>query len=138
VRAVLDANVLISSTLSRRGASAQAIRKWQEGAFDLVISPELVSELQRAFNYPKVRKLIDAQESHQLVSLLERDAIVAADPDLAPPVASRDSGDNYLLALAAATQALLVTHDADLLALRDAHPVRTPQELLDLLREKGG
>ena len=55
------------------------------------------------------------------------------DPEVAPPVRSRDPGDDYLVALAAAARATLVSGDAHLLELRDAIPVLSPREFPDTL-----
>ena len=133
MRAVLDVNVLISATLSARGSSAATVRAWRDGGFDLIISAQLLEELKRAFNYPKIRKIITAEESQQLVQLLERDALLVEDPGEASPVHSRDPGDDYLLALAASSEAVLVTQDPDLLSLRERYPIRTAAEFLELL-----
>jgi putative PIN family toxin of toxin-antitoxin system len=118
VRAVIDCNVLISAALAPRAASAQILRAWRDGAFDLIVSPLVLSELQRAFDYPQVRARITAQESHRLVALLQHEAVVTADPGTAAPRRSPDPDDDYLLALAASQHAVLVSHDQHLLSLR--------------------
>jgi predicted nucleic acid-binding protein len=46
---------------------------------------------------------------------------------------SRDPGDDYLLALAASTGALLVTGDDDLLELGGEPPIHTPRSFAALL-----
>jgi predicted nucleic acid-binding protein len=58
MRAVLDVNVVISGVLSPAGPPARVLRAWIEGAFELVASPALVEELDRALAYPKVRARI--------------------------------------------------------------------------------
>jgi predicted nucleic acid-binding protein len=58
VRAVLDANVLISAVLSSRRASAELLRGGRDGAFELIVSRLLLAEPDRAVAYPKVRKRI--------------------------------------------------------------------------------
>jgi putative PIN family toxin of toxin-antitoxin system len=133
LRAVLDVNVLISAMLSSRGSSATIVRAWRDGEFDLIVSPLLLYELQRALNYPKIRRIIAPEESHQFVQLLEREAILIADPNVPPPTRSPDPGDDYLLALAASNSAVLVTHDPDLLSLREQYPIRPPAEFLEML-----
>jgi putative PIN family toxin of toxin-antitoxin system len=133
LRAVLDVNVLISAALSSRGPSARIMPAWRNGAFDLIVSPLLLADLQRAFNYPKVRKRVAAAKSHQFVSWLNREAMLVNDPDTRPPTPSPDPGDDYLLALAACEQAMLVSHDQHLLSLRDQYPIRTPNEFLELI-----
>jgi predicted nucleic acid-binding protein len=60
-------------------------------------------------------------------------ASVVVDPDTAPPVHSRDPNDDYLIVLASANRAALVSGDKDLLALEEAIPVFSPRAFLDLL-----
>jgi predicted nucleic acid-binding protein len=55
---------------------------------------------------------------------------VAADPTGPPPVRSDDPGDDYLIALAAAERAVLVSGDSHLTSLAPRVPVRTPTEFL--------
>jgi predicted nucleic acid-binding protein len=60
-------------------------------------------------------------------------ASVVVDPDADPPVHSRDPNDDYLIALASAHRAALVSGDEDLLALEGEIPVFSPRAFLDLL-----
>jgi predicted nucleic acid-binding protein len=52
------------------------------------------------------------------------------DPDQLPPVRSKDSEDDYLIALASAYRAVLVSGDNHLIAAADAIPVFAPREFL--------
>jgi putative PIN family toxin of toxin-antitoxin system len=130
VRAVLDANVLISAILSRRGTPAAVLLAWQEGAFELIVSPLLLAELRRALAYPKLARLVPAADADAYVSWLSRSARVAVDPAGPPPVRSRDPADDYLITLAAAERAVLVSGDAALTSLAHLIPVRTPAAFL--------
>jgi hypothetical protein len=130
VRAVLDANVLISGVLSPRGTPARLLLAWQAGAFELVVSPLLLAELRRALAYPKLAKLVPPADADAFVAWLGRAAQLAADPPGPPSVLSADPGDDYLIALAAAERAVLVSGDGHLTVLADRIPVRTPAEFL--------
>jgi putative PIN family toxin of toxin-antitoxin system len=132
VRAVLDSNVLIAALLSREGRPAQALRRWLAGEFELVVSPLLLAELERALAYPKLRTRISASEAAAFVSLLEETAVVVADPG-SPPARSEDPDDDFVVALAESSGAFLVSGDRHLLALASALPVRTVAEFLELL-----
>jgi uncharacterized protein len=131
VRAVLDPNVLISALLSATGAPAKVLRAWVDGEFELLASPLLFAELQRALAYPKLRERIEAAEAKQLVDWLRREATVLADPEGAPSLRSNDPGDDYLLALAEEAGVPLVSGDGDLLAFSDELPIFSPQGFLD-------
>jgi probable toxin-antitoxin system toxin component, PIN family len=134
VRAVLDANVLISAILSPRGSPARLLLAWQAGEFDVVASPKLLVELRRALTYPKLERLVPPADADAFVAWIARSVVIAPDPDGPPPVRSVDPGDDYLLALAAAERAVLVSGDADLTALGGQFPVRTPAAFLAELR----
>jgi uncharacterized protein len=133
VRAVLDANILIAALLSRSGAPAQIMNRWLGGAFDLVVSEALLSELERALAYPKLRRRITERDAAEFVSLLRLAAIIA--PDKAGSHHSNDPGDDYLLALAENEHAVLVSGDRHLLQLADTLPIKTARAFLDALSE---
>jgi putative PIN family toxin of toxin-antitoxin system len=136
LRAVLDPNVIISALLSSRGAPAAALAAWRDGAFELVVSPGLLDELERALAYPKLRARVSAEEATEVRAWLERSAVVLDDPlgvELPPARRSRDSGDDYLMVLAAQAEAMLVTGDADLLELGQELPIHTPRSFVALL-----
>jgi len=130
VRAVLDPNVVISALLSPLGAPARTIRAWIHGEFELVVSPLLLEELDRALAYPKLRKRIGRDDAVRVTAWLASMATVAADPDDPPIVRSPDPGDDYLIALAASERALLVSGDAHLLGLEGRIPVMSPARFL--------
>ena len=136
MRAVLDPNVLISALLTRDGAPARLVRAWVSGAFELIVSPRLLAELKRALGYPKLRKRVPAPDADGFLALLEHSAIAVEDATTPPPVRSSDPGDDYLLALAAAQQAALVSGDGHLLSLRDRGlPIYSPADFLEGLPE---
>lgn len=138
MRAVLDPNVIISALLSPTGAPARALRAWQEGAFELVVSAQLLSELERALAYPKLRRRIDPDDAQRLIEWLGRHATLAPDPDEPPQVGSTDPGDDYLLSLAGREQAALVSGDRHLLVLADELPVFSAASFLALLEHEEG
>lgn len=135
-RAVLDPNVLISALLSPSGSPAALVARWLAGEFELVVSEKLLAELRRALAYRKLRSRITEEEATAFADLLGRTATSAKDP-AASPRRSRDRGDDYLLALAEATAAILVTGDHDLLALAGV-PVLSPAAFLESLVTSSG
>jgi len=133
VRAILDSNVVISGLLSRTGSPAQVLLAWQEGRFELIVSPRLLEELGRALAYSKLRKRIPPEEATAAVGRLAEGATLVDDPPDEPPIRSQDPGDDYLIALAARQRAALVSGDRHLLALAGRIPAYSPREFLDLL-----
>lgn len=109
------------------------MERWLLGEFELVVSALVVAEVERALSYPKIRARVPADTAPQFVSALLRLADVADDPESAPTVPSRDPGDDYLIAVAEAERATLVSGDRHLLDLRKSIPVLSPREFLDSL-----
>jgi len=138
VRAVLDPNVIISALLSPSGSPARVLQAWLDGRYELVVSPLLLGELERALGYPKLRSRVSEAETREVIELLGRGGGLRDDPTGPPPVRSPDRGDDYLVALAAASQALIVSGDRHLLGMSDDMPVYTPAAFLSLIEESHG
>lgn len=130
MRVVLDANVLISAILSPHGAPARLLLAWQAGAFELIESPTLLAEVRRALAYPRLERLVPPADADAFVHWLGRSAELAEDATASPPIHSDDPGDDYLIALAAAESAVLVSGDVHLTSLAQRIPVRRPADLL--------
>jgi putative PIN family toxin of toxin-antitoxin system len=136
IRAVVDTNVLVSALLAPRGAPALVVRAWMHGEFELVVSPRLLDELQRVLAYPKLRRRITAAQANTVLDLLGSSGEHHDDPTTPAPVASPDPDDDFLIALAAAASAHLVSGDTDLLGLAPRIPVHDPAAFLDLLADQ--
>jgi putative PIN family toxin of toxin-antitoxin system len=133
LRAVLDPNVIISALLAPTGTPAAVLRAWSAGAFELIASPLLIAELERALAYPKLRRRIHESEATEVVEWLRRSATMAPDRGEPPPRASEDPGDDYLIVLAAHERAALVSGDRHLLALAAQLPIYAPADFIALL-----
>jgi putative PIN family toxin of toxin-antitoxin system len=133
VRAVLDPNVVISALLSREGSPARVLRAWLNGLFELVVSNELLVELESALTYPKLRARVQPSEAFEIVELLRRGASLHDDPGEAPVLTSPDPGDDYIIALAQSARAVIVSGDRHLLGLAGRLPVFSPAQFLDEL-----
>ncbi len=130
MRAVLDPNVLISALISRDGSPALVLHAWLDGAFELIVSDQLLAELERALSYPKLRKRVEPSEAIEFIDLLRRGARIVDDPNNPPSVRSPDPGDDYLIALAESQQAMIISGDRDVLELAGRVPVLSPADFL--------
>jgi putative PIN family toxin of toxin-antitoxin system len=134
-RAVLDPNVLVSAFISQRGGSPDLIvRAWREGAFELVVSPQLIGELTDVLRRPKFSLQAAEGRAEAYIAGLAGDAIQIDDPQDSPAV-SPDRGDDYLIALARAARAdVIVSGDSHLTQLVDpTPPVLTPRQFAERL-----
>ena len=129
MRAVLDPNVIVSAVLSRSGTPAKVLRAWLTVPTSWWPRPVLLAELQRVLEYPKIASRVSPSEAAELLDLLRRQARLVADPESPPTVRSPDPGDDYLISLAEAAQAVIVSGDADLQNVADRrrsiHPPRS-------------
>lgn len=135
MRVVFDPNVIISATLSPGGSPAQVYELWRNGAFELVVSPRLLWELEGVLGRDKFRDLVHSDEVAELLTVLTADASLVSDPVDEPDIHSSDPDDDYLIALASKSRSVLVSGDRDLLELSDQVPVYSPAEFLALIRE---
>ena len=132
-RIVLDTNVFVSAVISPSGTTGLLVRAAFDGRYRLVVCPALLTELDRVLHRPSFRQFLESSEVTEFIDSVEAIADVEPDPREVV-IVSRDPDDDYLLALAEANNADLVSGDADLHAV--AHPTVTvvsPRELLDRL-----
>ena len=80
-----------------------------------------------------MRRHVTAAEAVELLSLLRTGGDLHDDPSDPPSVRSPDAGDDYLVALAMAATAVIVSGDGHLLGLAKQIPVYAPAEFLALL-----
>jgi hypothetical protein len=55
VRAVFDPNVLVSASISSKGPPRELLHRWAGGEFELVVSAEILFELQEVLTRPRFR-----------------------------------------------------------------------------------
>jgi uncharacterized protein len=129
-KAVLDAGVLVSALITPRGAPAKLLLAARGGSFALIVSPLLLSELESVLRREKFRRYLELDVVAAHLRLLRRDGELVPDPESPPPVRCRDPDDDYLIALAHAENAALVSGDRHLLDLAGTIPVFSPREFL--------
>jgi len=116
IRALIDPGVLIAASISPKGTPASLLQAWYGGAFELIVCPVLISELRRAFAYPKVLRRVALEEAASLIRALQAGAVQLQDP-IEVPAVCRDPADDYLFTLAADARAILISGDSQVLAV---------------------
>lgn len=129
MRAVIDTNVLLSGLLWR-GTPHLLLERVRAGTLTLVSSPALIAELAGIISRPKFRVplLQSSTDPERMLTEIRFLAEIVEPPSLPAPV-SRDPDDDAVLALAVAAQPdLIISGDADLLALgtHAGIPIVTP------------
>ena len=139
LRAVVDVNVLVSALLKPDSSPGRVVRSWQGGAFELVASRHLLSELLRVAARPALARRLDPIALDALATRLQTDALIVDDPPTHERLVPRDAADDFLVALARAAKAdVIVTGDAHMLDLADLEPpALEPRRFVSLLEQTG-
>jgi putative PIN family toxin of toxin-antitoxin system len=113
-----------------RGTPAALVERAGKGEFELVVSPQLLAELEDVLLRAKFRRYVDAATVKVFLEAIRHEATIAPDPTEAPPFRSVDPKDDYLIALAYTQKSILVSGDSDLLDLTGGAPICAPADLL--------
>jgi uncharacterized protein len=129
-RAVLDPGVLVSALITPDGRPAKILAQAQAGEFELLASPQLLTELEDVLRRDKFRRYVTIETAELFLELVRSEATAVPDPGEPAPLNSGDADDDYLLALAYAQKAVLVSGDSDLLELTGGAPICAPADFL--------
>mgnify|MGYP006288915075 CR=1 FL=1 len=136
IRAVFDTNLLVSYLLTHRPPIATLIdRHLAEEEIVLVTAPELLDELIRVLEYPRLKQYYSEEERKRFVALVLALGEIVELPESIPSIC-RDPDDDAFIACAVAGDAdVIVSGDHDLLDLERVGdiPILTAAAFLDLL-----
>ncbi len=137
IRAVLDANVLVSGLMTEQSPPCRVLDAWLEGHYVLVTSLYLVKELIHVLSYPRIAKRLrlDEEELEKILAILLSKAEVLPGR-LHLPGVTRDPKDDAIVACASEGKVdYIVSGDQDLLILGDYEDIRTvtPRQFVEIL-----
>lgn len=140
LKVVLDTNQFVSSIISKKGPSAQLFQAWREHAYILIISLEIIKEIEQALRYPHITKKYHLREEdiESFIHLIEHEAVVLPG-SLRVDVIKEDPEDNKILACALEARAqYIVSGDKHLLSLRQYKDIAivTAREFLKTIDSK--
>lgn len=101
-RIVIDTNILVSAILTPGGNPAKILKLVLEGKFTLIISPAILEEASRVFNYPRLAKLmkknkITKEEVYDFLDKMSKIAVITPGK-LEIDAIPNDPADNKILA----------------------------------------
>jgi putative PIN family toxin of toxin-antitoxin system len=112
MRVVVDTNLLVR--MAAAGDLSPLFKAWQQRAFHLVVSAQLLAELQNVIARPKIQRFLRPDRAKQFLDLIHERAIFVTPASNAPTC--RDPKDDMIIATAIAAEAgFIVTSDKDLL-----------------------
>jgi uncharacterized protein len=137
IRAVLDANVVVSSLINPQGTPAQILDAWRAEHFQVVLSAAILDEIGRVLRYPRVAVYHHWSEE-RLRQWLEDFAHLAlmTPGTLSLAIIQEDSADNrYLECAVEGAAAYLVSGDRLLLSLGRYQGIQivSPRVFLEVL-----
>ncbi len=129
MRIVLDTNLLVSAILTPGGKPAKILTDILAGSLTLVISSELIAEVKRVLQYPKLAKLLENKSVYQEeieIMLHKLTAIGVTTPGvLNLDVIKEDPADNMILSCAVEGEAdFIISGDHHLTQLKDYRGIR--------------
>jgi putative PIN family toxin of toxin-antitoxin system len=115
LRAVIDTNLFISGLFAKDSLSAQLQDLWINQDFELITSVEIIKEISRVLNYPRIQERFKPREENirRFFRLIFRKAVISKDIYQIDKIVA-DPTDNKFLACA-------LEKKADYIVSRDPH-----------------
>jgi putative PIN family toxin of toxin-antitoxin system len=140
IRAVFDTNVFISALFNPKRPPAQVLELALQGKIRLIVSPQLVEEIERVLTYPKVKKLLKKRQTTtgEVVEAIAKILKVAVltPGDLTIDAVPDDPADDMVLACALEGKAdFIISGDHHLLDLENYQGIKivNPARFLELI-----
>lgn len=138
LKAVLDANILVSAVLRPQGVPAQILRAWRQGQCHVVTCEQILAEAAEVLALPRIRRRYPLTDEHvaRLLTTFRRQADFVSVATV-QPVVKADADDDVILACALKGQVdCIATGDRHLLNLGvyEGIPVLSPRQFLDSLK----
>jgi putative PIN family toxin of toxin-antitoxin system len=137
IRAVLDANVLVSAILNAQSTPGRVFDAWRAEQFQLLMSRAILEEIERVLHYPKIlkRHQWSPAQVQRFLALLA-DIAILTPGELELSIIADDPADNrYLECAVEGNVGYIVSGDHDLLDLGSYQGIQivTPRQFLDVL-----
>ncbi len=119
LRTVLDTNIIASGTISSSGPPYEVLEAWRDRKFTLVSSTIILKEVERVFQYPRIKEPyhLDTKTIKAILARLNKYS-VATQGKLKVSEIKDDPTDNIFLACAKeGTADFIVTGDDHLLEI---------------------
>jgi len=126
LRAVIDTNLFVSGLFASDSLSAQLQDLWINQDFELITSIEIIKEISRVLNYPRIKEHFNPTEGNicRFYRLIFRKAIISKDIYQTDKIAD-DPTDNKFLACALEKKTdFIVSRDPHLRNLKHYHGIQ--------------
>ena len=129
---VLDTNVLVSALLKANSTPAAIVTLWREGKLEVLISHEILVEVQRVLDYPHIRDKVTPAQRKAFLALLTTAGTMLEPPDKSSFVLADPDDDKFIFLALAGGAETIVTGDKHLLELGNVEGIAilTPRDFL--------
>jgi putative PIN family toxin of toxin-antitoxin system len=135
-RAVLDTNVIVSGFIRPQGPPGRLLAMLVEHAFEMILSSEMLGELQEAVRYPRVRDRISLSDEELDLRLAMLDTLsIPVEPKALTGVADDPNDDKVMAAAVEGRAEFVVAGDGGLRRIGEYEGIRivSPAVFLELL-----
>ncbi len=137
LKAVLDANIIVSATIATKGNPARILDFWREDKFELIITPAILEEMWQVILRPVIQKhrRITEDEAVELLFEIQQDATTIS-PILDLKIIKQDpTDDKYIIAAIEGKADYIVSGDKHLLELGSYENIKiiSPKEFVEIL-----
>jgi putative PIN family toxin of toxin-antitoxin system len=132
---VLDTNVWISGIFFRGGPPAALLRAWRDKRFEIVLTPEVLDELEQKLREKSVQFTSDQALGEEWIAYIKTFAQVVRVSVTVEGVCRDQDDDKFLAAALSANASYVISGDYDLQVLEQHQGVKvlSPREFVDLL-----
>lgn len=139
MRVVIDTNIFVSALISNKRSPFFVVKATEARFYTLIISLQLLKELERVLFYPRVKRYMNLTDN-EVLRLLDDikqvgDVVILQNSDI-DPVIINDPDDDIVLATAVKGRAdYIITGDKHLLDLKKykSVPIVTATEFLKII-----
>ena len=139
LKAVIDTNLFISGLFAKDSLSAQLQDLWINQDFELITSVEIIKEISRVLNYPRIKESFKPTEENirRFFHLVFRKAVISKDIYHTDKIVD-DPTDNKFLACALEKKAdYIVSRDPHLRNLKHYHGIQIVDAATFIEKVKG-
>jgi len=132
MKIVLDTNIFISGIITPKGKAGKILNEYKNNALEIITSHELLQEVKKVLNYPKIIKIIkwDQKKIDEFIEYLYFFTSIVDITGIDYHF-DQDPNDNHIIATyLAANCDYLVTGDKALLSLNGEFNVITLEEFI--------
>jgi len=126
IKAVIDTNILVSGLISPKASPAKIISLWHERKLVLVISEEILKEVERVLFYPKIftKYHLDKNSIDKYVKIFKAFSEVVK-PKVKIKLVKTDESDNkFIEAALVAGAGYIVSGDKHLLEIKEFQGIK--------------